>query len=231
MIALVVTVPPNAPVGAHARLLLAHPAPGSTVMAPPQVVRVWFKLDPNEELDPKRSAISVRDARGMRVDDGKGGVDLNDLDRASMLVRVKATAPGTYVVMWKAVSPPDLAVRQGTFRFTVAIPASLPALQLVSPLNGATVSSPVAVVFETPADLSKMTAGEPGMTMKGTHLHVDLDRRVTMPTLRQIVKVGAVRYRVRLGQATPGRHTIRLYWGDRQHRPMGHVQIVSITVK
>jgi len=101
---------------AHAKLLRATPAPGSTVTAAPKEVRAWF----SEELTPKGSTISVWDRRGRQVDTGKGGVDLNDLDRKSMVARLKPLQPGRYTVKWKAVSADDLAVTQGAFQFTVA---------------------------------------------------------------------------------------------------------------
>lgn len=103
---------------AHAKLVRAQPAPRSTVKVAPRTVQVWF----NDELDPKRSTISVSDSRGTRVDDGKGGVDLDDLDRRSMIVRLKAMGPGVYTVRWKAVSADDRYVAQGRFPFTVARP-------------------------------------------------------------------------------------------------------------
>lgn len=53
------------------------------------MVRIWFKIAGTEELDPKRSAVSVWDSRGRRVDDGKGGVDLDDMDRRSLLATLK----------------------------------------------------------------------------------------------------------------------------------------------
>lgn len=105
---------------AHARLRRAEPSPGSVVETPPAVVRLWFALAPNEELDPQRSTVSVWDRRGRRVDDGKGGVDLNDLDRRTMIARLRPIGPGTYTVRWKAVTVPDRGVSQGSFRFTVA---------------------------------------------------------------------------------------------------------------
>lgn len=124
------------PVSAHATFLRARPAPDSTVTTSPASVRIWFKADPNEELDPRRSAVSVWGAQGRRVDDGKGGVDLNDLDRLSLIARLKPLAAGTYTVRWRAVSTPDLAIRQGTFRFTVSGGSSLPVLKVVSLWTG-----------------------------------------------------------------------------------------------
>lgn len=108
-----------AAVSAHAKLAKADPKPGSTVRSAPRVVRLWFTLG-GEELDPWRSTVSVWDSRGRRVDDGKGGVDLDDLDRLTMIARLRPIEAGTYTVKWKAVSTPDGSTAQGTFRFTVA---------------------------------------------------------------------------------------------------------------
>lgn len=117
MAVLVLGFVPGAP--AHAKLTKAEPSPGSTVRTPPQVVRLWFALG-GEELDPKRSTVSVWDSKGRRVDDGKGGADLNDLDRLTMIARLRPIGPSTYTVKWKAISTPDDSTAQGTFRFTVA---------------------------------------------------------------------------------------------------------------
>ena len=107
----------------------------------------------------------------------------------------------------------------------------LPRLKILSPANGATVSSPVLVVFETRADLSKMTMGAHVMET-APHLHIDLDKRITMPTIKHLTKIGANRYRFNLGIATPGRHTIRVYWADaKAHKPMGPVQVITCTVR
>lgn len=114
--ALVGGLPSGGRVWSHAKLLSAEPAPGSTVKAPPRVVRARF----SEELDAKRSAISVWDGRGRRVDDGKGGVDLQDMDRKTMMATLKTPGPGSYTVKWKAVSADDAFVVQGSFGFTVA---------------------------------------------------------------------------------------------------------------
>jgi len=99
----------------HARLLKSEPPNDAMLRVPPKVVRIWF----NDELDPKQSSLSVWDSQGKQVDDGKGGVDLNDLDRTSMIVMLMPIGPGTYTVRWRAVSVDDLNVAQGTFRFTV----------------------------------------------------------------------------------------------------------------
>jgi len=102
-------------VWAHARLLRSDPGAGAVLTVPPKVVRVWF----DDELDPDRSTISVWDAREHRVDDGRGGVDLSDLDRKSMVARLRAADAGTYTVRWRDVSADDGFISQGRFVFTV----------------------------------------------------------------------------------------------------------------
>jgi methionine-rich copper-binding protein CopC len=114
VLAVALTSPP--PADGHARLLRAEPAPGSRVTTPPRIVRAWF----DDELDPKHSTLVVTDRRGRRVDDGRGGVDLDDLDRKSMLARLRPIGPGVYTVVWQAVSADDKYVARGRFRFTVA---------------------------------------------------------------------------------------------------------------
>jgi hypothetical protein len=119
-----------------------------------------------------------------------------------------------------------------------SVKTTLPPLKIISPTNGATVASPVVVVFETEADVSKMTmdgamkAGKMDMSKAGPHLHVDLDKRVTMPTSNLLSKVGMHRYQYSLGNARPGTHTIRLYWADtKHHKPLGAVRAIRVTVK
>jgi methionine-rich copper-binding protein CopC len=226
---------------AHAKFLRAGPAANTTMTYAPEVIHVWFTFaDATEELDAKRSTLSVWDSHGKQVDDGKGGVDLNDLSHKSMIVRLRVRQSGTYTVKWKAVSSPDQEVTQGSFRFTIAsAQGELPPLAIVMPMTRATVQSPVVVVFETPADLSMMTVPEHGMLMRPeqgmpmrVHLHVELDRRITMPTLKQVTRLGPTRYQVTLGHAKPGSHTIRVYWADaKEHKPMSPVQVVTVTVQ
>jgi methionine-rich copper-binding protein CopC len=227
---------PGRVVFAHAKLLRADPKPGSTVASPPTVVRAWF----NEELDTKRSVIIVRDVKGKQVDDGKGGVDLSDMDRKSLKATLKAVGPGTYTVTWTAVSADDANLEKGAFRFTIAAtkgagttdPQALPPLKIISPTGGAIISSPVSIVFETSADLSKMTMGKDSMAMQTPHLHVDIDKRMDMPAMNQIVRLGANRYRYHLGSVAVGPHTIRVYWAEtKTHKPMGPVQTAAVTVK
>ncbi|TMI77034.1 MAG: copper resistance protein CopC [Bacillati bacterium ANGP1] len=100
---------------AHATLVRSEPKAGAVLTGPPTVVRAWF----DDELDPDRSTIGVWDVREHRVDDGGGGVDLSDLDRKSMMARLRAVGAGTYTVRWRAVSADDGFVAQGSFAFAV----------------------------------------------------------------------------------------------------------------
>ncbi len=100
---------------AHARLLRSEPAAGAVLRTAPREVRAWF----SDELDSDRSGLSVWDDRGRQVDDGRGGVDLTDLDRRSMVARLRPIGPGTYTVRWRAVSADDGFVAEGRFRFTI----------------------------------------------------------------------------------------------------------------
>jgi methionine-rich copper-binding protein CopC len=225
------------PAAAHAALVRADPSPGSTVRAAPQVVRAWF----NEELDVKKSMLIVTDRSGKRADRGGGGVDLNDLDRKSMLVRVPAIGPGTYTVRWTAVSADDGFVARGSYRFTVATATShadimamnLPRLKVISPASGELMTGPVKVVLETPADMERMSMD--GDHMNGSspvrHLHVDIGQRMNMLTMKNLRKVGTQRYEFTVGKVAPGKHTIRVYWADAKHKPLGTVHVVTITVK
>src|SRR3989441_8299944 len=111
--ALTVTVVLAVPAGlwAHAKLVRSEPKAGAVLTVPPAVVRAWF----DDELDPDRSTIGVWAVREHRVDDGRGGVDLNDLDRTSMIARLRAVGVGTDTVRWRAVSADDGFGAPGSF--------------------------------------------------------------------------------------------------------------------
>jgi methionine-rich copper-binding protein CopC len=97
----------------HARYVKSEPAAGAVVNVAPRVVRAWF----TEELNPAGSAINVRDGAGKVL--ASGGVDLNDLERRSLIVRLKPIPPGKYTVGWRTVSADDGDILNGRFAFTV----------------------------------------------------------------------------------------------------------------
>lgn len=98
---------------AHAILVKSDPPASSALRTAPKAVRLGF----NEELDPKRSSLSVWDSKNRRL--GLGGIDLDDLDRKSLVVRMNPIGPGRYVVKWRAVSVDDGYVAEGALRFTI----------------------------------------------------------------------------------------------------------------
>jgi hypothetical protein len=108
----------------------------------------------------------------------------------------------------------------------------LPPLRIVSPADGATVRNPLAVVLETPADLSAMTMSTHMTEHSPPHLHISLDTRVTMPALKHLTKVAEGRYRYVFGTVAPGRHTIRAYWADaKTHKAMNLPRTVTVNVR
>ncbi len=120
LIVLLASLDWGAAVLAHAEFKKAEPASNSTMKVSPKVVKIWF----TQELDPKGSRISVLDAARKQVDDGKGGVDLDDMDRMTLIAKLKPLSPGVYTVKWRVVSAEDKDVGEGSFRFTVVPPAT-----------------------------------------------------------------------------------------------------------
>jgi methionine-rich copper-binding protein CopC len=98
---------------AHAYLRRAVPAVGSTVATAPTEVDCTF----TEDLEPRFSTIEVQDASGKRVD--SGNMHLSSQDAKQMIIGVGHMGPGTYKVIWHAVSV-DTHRTQGSFTFTVA---------------------------------------------------------------------------------------------------------------
>lgn len=98
---------------AHAFLDHASPSVGSTLRASPPVVRIWF----SEAVEPAFSTIEVLNAAGQRVDQGVASVDPNN--PTILGVAVKPLPPGTYKVIWRAVSV-DTHTTHGSFSFTIA---------------------------------------------------------------------------------------------------------------
>ena len=98
---------------AHAYLRRADPAVGSTVPTAPAVVRCDF----TEELEPSFSKLEVQDASGRRID--AGDMHLAPGDAKQMVIGLSKVGPGTYTVIWHAVSV-DTHRTEGRFSFTVA---------------------------------------------------------------------------------------------------------------
>lgn len=109
VLALLVAAP--LPAFAHAALIHAQPAVGSTVSSSPGAVTLEF----SEGVVPRLSDISIRDASGKAVKAGRASGSGTSL---SAPIQGRLTA-GTYTVTWHAVSV-DTHRTQGRFTFTVA---------------------------------------------------------------------------------------------------------------
>jgi copper resistance protein C len=101
----------TAPAAAHAFLDHASPAVGSTVAHAPRQLMLWF----TEKLEPAFSTIAVHNAQGAAVQSGKARIGGNGTE---MHVALKPLPPGTYTVIWHALSV-DTHRTQGTFSFSV----------------------------------------------------------------------------------------------------------------
>ncbi|HYZ21268.1 MAG TPA: copper resistance protein CopC [Rhodopila sp.] len=98
------------PALAHAMLDHATPPVGSAGPAPASV-----SLRYTEPVEPLFSTVSVTNAKGDRVDDGK---PKPDADGRILVVPLKQLPPGTYNVEWHVTSV-DTHKTEGHFSFTV----------------------------------------------------------------------------------------------------------------
>ena len=89
----------------------ASPAVGSTVSVAPKSVLLTF----TEKLEPAFSTVEVRNAQGASVQAGKAR---RPSDRTRLRVALKPLSPGTYKVIWHALSV-DTHRTQGDFSFSV----------------------------------------------------------------------------------------------------------------
>lgn len=94
---------------AEAKLVSATPAAGAVVGAP-QMVQLQF----NEKLDPTQSAANLTDEQGapIPVATKTDGVTIQATPEEML-------APGTYVVMWRAMSATGEDRAQDAYRFTI----------------------------------------------------------------------------------------------------------------
>lgn len=117
----------------------------------------------------------------------------------------------------------------GTPVARAAAPAAIPSLKILMPEAGDIVGSQLALVFETPANLSGMTMSAP---VVGVHLHIQYDDTALMPTLQQLIRLGKDRYLYLFDlPVAPGSKTLRVYWSDAQHKTIeSTMQSVSVTV-
>jgi methionine-rich copper-binding protein CopC len=100
------------PARAHAFLEHASPPVGSSVLAAPPVVTLWFTQD----LEPGFSRVTVTNEAGQRVD--LGNARIPEGSPAELRIGLKPLPPGTYLVSWHVVSV-DTHPTEGTFTFEI----------------------------------------------------------------------------------------------------------------
>ncbi len=101
------------PALAHADLASSNPAAGAAVKTPPTEISITF----TEEVELQFSGIQVLDANGKRVDEGKARTAPDNEKLLS--IGLKPLAPGTYKVIWHALSAADSHKMKGSYEFTV----------------------------------------------------------------------------------------------------------------
>ena len=99
----------TAEASAHAMLDRAEPRVGNTVAAPPTEVTLWF----TQKLEPAFSTVTVTNAAGQRVDNGKVRVSGSQIS-----VSLRPGGSGTYHVTWHVLSV-DAHPTDGSFTFQV----------------------------------------------------------------------------------------------------------------
>ncbi len=134
-------------------LLSSFPENGAIVAASPEVITAVF----NEEMQSATSTLELFDAQGVQVDDGSGGVDLNDPDHASMQVSVPPLTEGAYTVRWHVVLLDDDAT-SGSFNFFVGDEAAANAANFVPIPDGSEVEA-TAVSSTAPNNTIWLVAG------------------------------------------------------------------------
>ena len=97
---------------AHAHLQTASPPVNGTVVSAPNEIVINF----TESIEPRFSSITVRDAKGERVDKNDAHVDPRNAKR--FIVGVRTLGPGTYLVVWQVTSV-DTHKTDGSYHFTI----------------------------------------------------------------------------------------------------------------
>lgn len=97
------------PAFAHAFLQHADPGAGAQLGAAPKILTLNF----SEKLEPTFSGVSVTDEKGQDMQASPAKIS-----GSNMTVALKPLSPGSYHVMWHAVSV-DTHRTEGSYRFSV----------------------------------------------------------------------------------------------------------------
>jgi methionine-rich copper-binding protein CopC len=144
---------------AHATLDHCTPAIGSTVAsAPAQIVCVY-----SEEIDSKRSTMSVWDANGSEVDKKDAHLDLNDANHATLVVTLDPALAqnGLITVKWHTVTPDDNGISDGSWQFVIGSASATP----YPPTMVVEGESPAA---QTPTQASAASTATPAVSSAAT---------------------------------------------------------------
>ncbi|MBA3945080.1 MAG: FixH family protein [Herpetosiphonaceae bacterium] len=101
-------------VSAHAQLVRSDPAYGAVLVTPPTAVRLWY----SERVDPAFSSATIVAANGATIATPQPASRATD-DPTELVLPLSPLAPGTYTVVWRAVSADDGHKTNGTIVFTV----------------------------------------------------------------------------------------------------------------
>ncbi|HEU5230372.1 MAG TPA: copper resistance protein CopC [Ktedonobacteraceae bacterium] len=101
---------------AHAKVISATPAIGSTIATAPTTVTV--EAAENMNPDPKLSNLFVYGPSGDLISQGNAKIPLNNPKEMSVQIKPESTG-GVYIVRWITVSADDNDPDEGAFVFTV----------------------------------------------------------------------------------------------------------------
>jgi hypothetical protein len=105
-----------------------------------------------------------------------------------------------------------------------------PALTLIAPVSGASVSGPLVLRFR--ADNTRLLSSPSGWGANGFHLHASINGVEVMPAPADILPSDG-EYSWTLENPPVGEVTVQLLWSDGQHRAVGAgaSQAASVTVR
>jgi copper transport protein len=161
---------------AHAALLRTVPQASGTVNTPPRQVLLTY----SEAVEPRFAIVSVTDAAGHQQTAGPPRRSPTDVD--TLVVPIKRTAQGWYLVYWRVISVDGHPVR-GAFTFAVG-PNAGPAPQFVIPSISETAATPKLVVARWIVFLSVM--GTIGLLALRLAIARPVVRRVSGTNLRNV---------------------------------------------
>jgi copper transport protein len=161
---------------AHAVLVKTVPQASGTVNTPPRELALTF----SEAVEPRFAIVSVTDAAGRQQT--AGPPHRSPANPNTLLVPLKRTAEGWYLVYWRVISVDGHPVR-GAYTFAVG-PNAGPAPQFVIPSISETAATPKLIVTRWIAFLSVMTAI--GLLALRLAIARPMVRRVSGTSLRDV---------------------------------------------